>query len=69
MVLPTMVYMELLLQEQRNSMGKYNKSNKNNIFKEEPEISVSEHTVVKNGRKMKMVILMILKLAKEFTKK
>ena len=37
-------------------MGKYNKSNKNNIFKEEPEISVSEHTVVKNGRKMKMVI-------------
>ena len=37
-------------------MGKYNKSSKNNIFKEEPEISVSEHTVVKNGRKMKMVI-------------
>ena len=37
-------------------MGKYNKSNKNNIFKEEPEISVSEHTVVKKGRKMKMVI-------------
>ena len=37
-------------------MGKYNKSSKNNIFKEEPEISVSEHTVVKKGRKMKMVI-------------
>ena len=37
-------------------MGKYNKSSKNNIFKEEPEISVSEHTVEKNGRKMKMVI-------------
>jgi len=37
-------------------MGKYNKSNKNNIFKEEPEISISEHTVIKNGRKMKMVI-------------
>ena len=37
-------------------MGKYNKSSNNNIFKEEPEISVSEHTVVKNGRKMKMVI-------------
>ena len=51
-----MVYMELLLQEQRNSMGKYNKSNKNNIFKEEPEISVTEHDVVKNGRKIKMVI-------------
>ena len=37
-------------------MGKYNKSNKNNIFKEEPEISVSEHSVLKNGKKMKMVI-------------
>ena len=37
-------------------MGKYNKSNVNNIFKEEPEISVSEHTVTKKGRKLKMVI-------------
>jgi len=37
-------------------MGKYNKSNANNIFKEEPEISVSEHTVIKKGKKMKMVI-------------
>ena len=37
-------------------MGKYTKANVNNIFKEEPEISVSEHTVTKKGRKMKMVI-------------
>ena len=37
-------------------MGKYNKSNVNNIFKEEPEISVSEHTVTKKGRRLKMVI-------------
>jgi len=37
-------------------MGKYNKSNANNIFKEEPEISVSEHTVTKKGRRLKMVI-------------
>ena len=37
-------------------MGKYTKANVNNIFKEEPEISVSEHTVTKNGRRMKMVI-------------
>ena len=37
-------------------MGKYTKANKNNIFKEEPEISVSEHTVTKKGKKMKMVI-------------
>jgi len=37
-------------------MGKYNNSSNNNIFKEEPEISISEHTVVKNGRTMKMVI-------------
>ena len=37
-------------------MGKYTKANINNIFKEEPEISVSEHTVTKNGRRMKMVI-------------
>ena len=35
-------------------MGKY--TNKNNIFKEEPEISVSEHVVQKNGRRLKMVI-------------
>ena len=37
-------------------MGKYNKSNANNIFKEEPEISVTEHTVIKKGRKLKMII-------------
>ena len=37
-------------------MGKYNKSNVNNIFKEDPEISVSEHTVTKKGRRLKMVI-------------
>jgi hypothetical protein len=37
-------------------MGKYTKANVNNIFKEEPEISVSEHTVTKKGKKMKMVI-------------
>ena len=37
-------------------MGKYTKANVNNIFKEEPEISVSEHTVTKKGRKLKMVI-------------
>jgi hypothetical protein len=37
-------------------MGKYTKANKNNIFKEEPEISVSEHVVQKNGRRLKMVI-------------
>ena len=37
-------------------MGKYNKSNVNNIFKEEPEISVTEHTVTKKGRRLKMVI-------------
>ena len=37
-------------------MGKYNKSNVNNIFKEEPEISVSEHMVTKKGRRLKMVI-------------
>ena len=37
-------------------MGKYNKSNANNIFKEEPEISVTEHTVTKKGRRLKMVI-------------
>ena len=37
-------------------MGKYNKSNANNIFKEEPEISVTEHTVTKKGRKLKMII-------------
>ena len=37
-------------------MGKYNKSNKKNIFIDKPEITVSEHEVVKNGRKLKMVI-------------
>jgi len=37
-------------------MGKYNKSSNNNIFRDKPEIAVSEHTVEKNGRKMKMVI-------------
>tara|TARA_X000001382_G_scaffold10304_1_gene7085 strand:- start:343 stop:807 length:465 start_codon:yes stop_codon:yes gene_type:complete len=37
-------------------MGKYNKSNKNNIFKEEPEISVTEHIVQKGNRRLKMVI-------------
>ena len=37
-------------------MGKYNKSNVNNIFKEEPEISVSEHMVTKKGRRLKMII-------------
>ena len=37
-------------------MGKYNKSNVNNIFKEEPEISVTEHTVTKKGRRLKVVV-------------
>ena len=37
-------------------MGKYNKSNKNNIFRDKPEITISEHTVVKNGKKMKIVV-------------
>ena len=37
-------------------MGKYTKSNNNNIFRDKPEIAVSEHTVEKNGKKMKMVI-------------
>ena len=37
-------------------MGKYTKSNKNNIFRDKPEIAVSEHTVEKDGKKMKMVI-------------
>ena len=37
-------------------MGKYTKSNNNNIFRDKPEITVSEHTVEKNGRKMKIVI-------------
>ena len=34
-------------------MGKYTKSNKNNIFRDKPEIAVSEHTVEKDGKKMK----------------
>tara|TARA_X000001382_G_scaffold112522_1_gene89828 strand:- start:2918 stop:3379 length:462 start_codon:yes stop_codon:yes gene_type:complete len=37
-------------------MGKYNKSNKNNIFRDKPEITISEHNVVKNGKKMKIVV-------------
>jgi hypothetical protein len=37
-------------------MGKYNKSNKNNIFRDKPEITISEHNVVKNGKNMKIVV-------------